>query len=369
MSQRLSNLVSNDALTNNLTTTSRTSGLVLDARQGQVLDTKIAGLEATKATITILTDPFAQFTATQGQYYVFADILYKRTGATVAATPSNDVYEGNSGWQYVVGAKFFDGFITYPSDPHTFNNDSRWVKYQPGVTGQRAIKGQIWYLDGKAYRNVDVNSTNGIGIIIGDASQFTDTTKWEPIIFAGTTAAPTWFSSTVINTVSGNMTLLPNLKYFIGTGGTSSYQLSIDTSGGSGERRLYNLTYADVATGYTSVDFLGGVTVGGKSRLILYPGDYITFSRDGSSKTACTIIEAGNTFNVRGTLLPSTSVRAAVSASSASWNNGELQGTQPAGSVPGQKFCDNTYRYEFMCGAADVNGDTYVWVRLLKAIN
>lgn len=46
---------------------------------------------------------------------------------------------------------------------------------------------------------------------------------------------------------------------------------------------------------------------------------------------------------------------------------GELQGSQPAGSVLGMKFCDNQYRYEYMNSSADTDGTSYVWVRLLKS--
>lgn len=248
MQLRTSDLVPKTSITNNLTTTSRTSGLTLDARQGQVLDAKISGLDTTKATITILTDPFAQFTAVQGQYYVFSDILFKRTGATISAQPSSDVYEGHTGWQYVLGARFFDGFIAYGD--HTFNNDSRWVKYQKGVAGQRAVKGQIWYTDGKAYRYINSQSTNGIGIgITGDNELASDKTKWELFLYPTPTFTPTALKNSV-------------------TAGT--------------------------------------------------------------------------------------------------YTNGEFQGSQPAGSVAGMKFCDQFFRYEYMNGMNDADGTTYVWVRNSK---
>lgn len=51
-----------------------------------------------------------------------------------------------------------------------------------------------------------------------------------------------------------------------------------------------------------------------------------------------------------------------------SYTNGELQGTQPAGSQPGMKFCDTTYRYEYMNGMNDNDGTTFVWIRLLKSM-
>lgn len=50
-----------------------------------------------------------------------------------------------------------------------------------------------------------------------------------------------------------------------------------------------------------------------------------------------------------------------------SWSNGELIGTQPTGSRPGMKCTGPTYRYEYMNGASDIDGTTYVWCRTLKA--
>ena len=64
------------------------------------------------------------------------------------------------------------------------------------------------------------------------------------------------------------------------------------------------------------------------------------------------------------TVTPS-SIKNAVT--SGSYTNGELATAQPAGSIPGMKFCDATYRYEYMNGSADTNGTSFVWVRLLKA--
>jgi len=252
MAGRLSDLLNSSTITNNLTTSTRTTGLVLDARQGQVLDAKIAGLDATKSIINFIIDPFAQFTAYQGQYYAYGDILYKRTGGSITGTANGNLYEGSPGWTYVLGATFFDGFINYGD--HSISNDSRWVKYQKGVVGQRAIRGQIWYYAGLAYRNIDTNSTNGIGIGIGSENDFQSTSKWEPIIYPASTFVPDSVKNLVKNTPSS------------------------------------------------------------------------------------------------------------------SWTSGELQGTQPIGSVSGMKFCDANYRYEYMNGMADTTGTTYVWVRLLKSI-
>lgn len=63
----------------------------------------------------------------------------------------------------------------------------------------------------------------------------------------------------------------------------------------------------------------------------------------------------------------STVKTAVTGAAASSWTSGELQGAQPAGSVPGMKFCDATYRYEYMNGTNDTDGTSYVWVRTGKA--
>jgi hypothetical protein len=60
------------------------------------------------------------------------------------------------------------------------------------------------------------------------------------------------------------------------------------------------------------------------------------------------------------------SVKTAVTATSTTWTNGELQGAQPVGSVPGMKFCNATYRYEYMNGMNDTTGNQYVWTRTQK---
>lgn len=49
------------------------------------------------------------------------------------------------------------------------------------------------------------------------------------------------------------------------------------------------------------------------------------------------------------------------------FGSGELQGTQPSGSLPGMRFVDATYRYEYQLGMNDTNGTSYVWVRTAKA--
>ena len=45
------------------------------------------------------------------------------------------------------------------------------------------------------------------------------------------------------------------------------------------------------------------------------------------------------------------------------FSSGELTGTPPSGSLPGMRFCDATYRYEYQYGMANA----LVWVRTLKS--
>lgn len=60
---------------------------------------------------------------------------------------------------------------------------------------------------------------------------------------------------------------------------------------------------------------------------------------------------------------PSDIKTAVTGAANSGWVNGELTGSQPAGSIPGMRFCDQYFRYEYMSGSNDTNGTTYVWVR------
>ncbi|TDN38618.1 hypothetical protein E4631_24000 [Hymenobacter sp. UV11] len=182
-----------------------------------------------------------------------------------------------------------------------------------------------------------------------------------------TASGTTWFDPATITNISANATIAPGVLYSVGDGTAYlSIQLSIDTTGGAaGERQVYSLQYANYTTGPVSIDFQGGVTLNGKARLIMYPGDYLTFSRDAVTKKACTIMQAGSTYNLRATMLPSSNTKATVSGGTFTY--GELQGTQPADSVPGQHFCTQQYRYLYTTGYNDVNGDVYVWVRMPKS--
>jgi len=168
---------------NNLTAISRDANQTLDARQGKVLDDKIAAVNNNIRPTVAIMDPFAQTTFQQGYYYVYNDILWLRTGATVSDSASNVLYVGSPGWKDTLGYNIYDGLISYGD--RSLSNDSRWVKYQVGVSNQRAIKGQIWYLNGNAYRYINNVSSIGVAQIISGPDEFANQTLWENVIGGG----------------------------------------------------------------------------------------------------------------------------------------------------------------------------------------
>jgi hypothetical protein len=176
-----------DSFINNLTANTRTVG-ALDAKQGPIIKGLFDDLDNRKSTITVINDSFAYFTVTQNQYYAVGDILYKRTGATALQQANSDIYEGANGWAYVLGVRLYDGFTA--TGNHGYRNDSQWVKYRVGITDQRAYNGQIWYNDGKAYRNINPNGINFPQLISSAAEFANDKAKWENILYPTSTFTP-----------------------------------------------------------------------------------------------------------------------------------------------------------------------------------
>lgn len=170
----------------------------------------------------------------------------------------------------------------------------------------------------------------------------------------------TWFSSTSTATlVATNSfyigTINPAIINFVQPNTTNRIDLATTSASLN-----YNLTHNNAAADYAIVDFTNGTTVDGKTRILLFPGDYVVFIRNASK--SCVTVQAGNTKTTRGLLYVSPTTKQAVSGGT--FASGELQGTQPAESVEGMKFCDANYRYEFMQGM----NQGIVWVRLLKSM-
>jgi hypothetical protein len=134
-----------------------------------------------------ITNTFNAFNAIQGVYYISNGVIFRRTGASTQQTPSN-LYDGTAGWTRIVGLRVGSGFTVYAGDPHTFNNNSEWKKYTPGST-LYAVKDEIWYYAGKAYRYVDATNKNGIGSYI-QGTDFTNTSLWDPVCTPTSTFTP-----------------------------------------------------------------------------------------------------------------------------------------------------------------------------------
>lgn len=177
----------------------------------------------------------------------------------------------------------------------------------------------------------------------------------------------TWLNPKSSTTLTQFPTLAPSQLYFV-DGTIQQCYVKIDIAGGgAGEKQVYSINYiGDSTGGIVNLDFQEGVTINGVTRVSMYPGDYLVFQRDATTKKSCVIIQAGNTKNtMRGQLVASTSIRQTVFNST--FVNGELQGTQPAGSLPGMKFSNTNYVYEFMANTDNTGGDNFKWIRYVKA--
>lgn len=201
--------------------------------------------------------------------------------------------------------------------------------------------------------------------------------KVETYLYANDFYYRMWLNNTFSSISSKkDYTCAVQRMYSVGDGSVGDFNITLDTAtGDSGVRQLFYFFMPAYQTGYNTLNFTNSVLVDTKTKLVLYPGDYVIISREGvvRSKTgalvtegkSCTIVMAGNVSQRRGNLIATDSIKTGVLTGT--FKNGELQGTQPAGSIAGMRFTDTTYRYEYMTSAADTDGSAFVWVRTTKA--
>lgn len=285
-----------------LANNSRNPGFALDARQGSVIANMIAGLEARKSTVNFITDPFTHIQVYKGQYYVSYEIMYLRTGPNAQLLP-NDINYDSPDWTYVMGARFYAGFIATEGG-HVIRNDSQWIKYNPTIIDQRAFLGQIWYVDGSAYRYINPNGSNELATLITGVSEFSDRTRWDPVVVKGA----------VSGSGPANTDALPegqtNLYY---TAARASQKAELV----NGKLPVAQLPY----TGFTPSGIRSDVSNG-----TFYQGELTTASSVASPFPAGSI--PGMKFSA---------------------NDGA-----------------KLYTYEFMLASADTDGTRFTWVRMVR---
>jgi hypothetical protein len=177
-----------------------------------------------------------------------------------------------------------------------------------------------------------------------------------------------WFSSTNFNRLrvedSGTgltVTINPAIINLVPANGQYKIDLNTTTS-----KINYNLTHdgsaatSQGASGAAIIDFVNTTTVDGRTRVILYPGDYLTFIR--TTTKVCAIIHSGNSKSIIGTISDASKTQ----IRNATYVHGEASGVQPQDSFPNAKFSDALYWYIYTLGEYDNNGAQYSWIRIPK---